>query len=52
MKITRRALNIGIFSSLPLVAGAANAASQSAADKEFAKLSAWWLDTVSYTHLN
>lgn len=44
MNITRRALNIGIFSTLPLVAGAANAASQSAADKEFAKLSAWWLD--------
>ena len=44
MHITRRALNIGLFSTLPLVAGAANAASQSAADKEFAKLSANWLD--------
>lgn len=44
MNITRRALNIGLFSTLPLVAGAANAASQSPADKEFAKLSANWLD--------
>lgn len=44
MHITRRALNIGLFSTLPLVAGAANAASQRPADKEFAKLSANWLD--------
>ncbi|MBN8647228.1 MAG: DUF885 domain-containing protein [Caulobacterales bacterium] len=44
MHITRRALNIGLFSTLPLVAGAANAASQSQFDKEFAKLSANWLD--------
>lgn len=44
MHITRRALNIGLFSTLPLVAGAANAASQSPSDKEFAKLSANWLD--------
>ena len=50
MKITRRALNFGIFAGLPIVAGDANAATQSGANKAFASLSAWWLD--NYLRLN